>query len=341
MNDSKFTSKGRAVPALAIAAALLAPSSALADWQASVYEAAKKEGTVVVYASMFPDAVEAATKAFSKKYPGVAVQVSRSYDGAIALKIRQEKAVNATNGADIFSTDTYDIFDEEIDTGLLVPPAGPNAKPYENGGMYRNIAAFLTTMPVGITYNIDLVKTPPTTYEDLLKPEYRGVLGVQSAETGPMPTSWYDYLRKRYPGYWDKLKAQQPKYYMGSVPMVQAAASGEVAAANLSFPALASPLMAKGAPVKLVVDKTESFGVQLMCGILKSAPHPNAAQLFADFLLSREGQEALNGRGFGISVLPDVPGALPSTRIITADPKIYTPEYLKAILADWKAAFGQ
>jgi iron(III) transport system substrate-binding protein len=311
----------------------------VSDWK-STTDAANKEASVVVYASLFPDVVEEVSKAFKRAYPNITLQISRAPDGAVGLKVRQERSMSA-NGADIFIVTTYDVFDEEIEAGRLVGPKGPNAKNFVEQGMYRDLAPILSSMPIGITYNTELVKMAPTSYVDLFRPEYRGLLGIQSADTGANVVAWYDYLRQRYPGYWEKLRDQQPKYYQSSVPLVQAVSSGEIAAGNLGLSALANSLISKGAPVRFFVDETESFGLQFVAGVLKNAPHPNAAQVFTDFLLSREGQIALNGRSFGLSVLPDIPGALKSIKIKTTDTKVYTPEKISTILQEWKTFFKQ
>jgi iron(III) transport system substrate-binding protein len=309
------------------------------DWKATV-EAAKTEGSVVIYASLFPDGVQRVTAAFKKAYPNISLQVSRSHDGGIAQKVRQERQMGAS-GADLFVTTTYDIFDEQIDAKQLKMPVGPSVKAFLKDGMYRGIAPILSSMPIGIIYNVDALKTPPTSYEDLLKPELKGALGLQLAEAGPTVAAFYDYMRTRYPGYWEKLAQQNAKYYLSSVPLAQATASGEVAAGNFSLPALASPLIAKGAPVKFFVDAKEAFGLQFIAGIFEKAPHPAAAQVFLDFLLSPDGQIALNGGNFGMSVLPNLAGTLPQVPIKTTDPKIYTPERIKSIITEWKATFKQ
>ena len=39
-----------------------------------------------------------------------------------------------------------------------------------------------------------------------------------------------------------------------------------------------------------------AFGQPSSVGVAKRAPHPNAAQLFGDFILSRDGQEIIKSR---------------------------------------------
>ncbi len=306
------------------------------DWAKVTAEAAK-EGEVVVYGVLIPATIQLTIDAFKKAHPNIRLQIVRDIDSAIALRVRQEQSVNA-KGADIIVQSSYDPIDAQIGLGMLVPPTGPNAAAFGKA-LYRDVAPILSSMPVGIAYNTELAKTPVDSYQDLLRPEFKGAISIMSIDAGAAPISWYDYIRNRYPDFWTRLAAQNPKFYASSVPLVQGVASGEAALGGWGLPAIASPLIQKGAPLKVAIDKTESFGIEFVGGILKNAHDPNAAQVFMNFMMSLEGQEALNGGSRGISALPGVPGALPPTRMVSVDPKIYTPEKLKQIAEEWKAVF--
>lgn len=86
-------------------------------------------------------------------------------------------------------------------------------------------------------------------------------------------------------------------------------AAGESIATFPSLPSVVNPLKESGAPVELVY-LSPTTGVEQYTAVSEGSPHPNAALLFADFLMSEKGQIALN-EGFGISPLGDLAGTLP------------------------------
>jgi ABC-type Fe3+ transport system substrate-binding protein len=82
--------------------------------------------------------------------------------------------------------------------------------------------------------------------------------------------------------------------------------------------------------------------------ILKKAPHPNAAKLWVDFMLSDEGQtlvvrgEALiSGRAGFNSPLPDYAPPIESLKLIPVDWRGLSTDELKKIRAEWTGLFNR
>jgi iron(III) transport system substrate-binding protein len=65
----------------------------------------------------------------------------------------------------------------------------------------------------------------------------------------------------------------------------------------------------EGAPVKTVFP-APTVGIEGYVAAAADGPHPNAAKLFVNYLLTRAGQEVLD-RGYAASPLPDIPGSAP------------------------------
>ena len=123
--------------------------------------------------------------------------------------------------------------------------------------------------------------------------------------TGPSFVDYYQMLEAHYgKDYIPKLAAQKPKIYLSTLPQLQALASGELAAASL-VGAAAIDLKAQGAPVDFVLPKKGAWNAPWVAMVLKGAPHPAAAQLLADYMVTPEGQQAVN-RHYG-SVLKNIP----------------------------------
>jgi iron(III) transport system substrate-binding protein len=123
----------------------------------------------------------------------------------------------------------------------------------------------------------------------------------------------------------EELAGQKPRIYQSAVAIGQAIASGEV----WGSPTAATTLLtakANGAPVDFAVPE-KPFGVPWYSQVLASAPHPNAAQLLADFLVTPEGQAAISHDY--IAALPNVAGTgIPGADVLAQDIKLADPATL-------------
>jgi iron(III) transport system substrate-binding protein len=87
-----------------------------------------------------------------------------------------------------------------------------------------------------------------------------------------------------------RLARQELQYRGGHSQMVQLLAAGEFPMMAVAFAPRVSVVRAGGAPIDWVaLPPVFSFPIGL--GLYKAAPHPNAAKLYIDFMLSREIQQ--------------------------------------------------
>ena len=96
--------------------------------------------------------------------------------------------------------------------------------------------------------------------------------------------------------------------------------------------------MDKGAPVDFVLPQP-AMGVEWMMAGLGWSKRPNAALVFVDYMLSRDGQGVWHGRGETASPLPNIPGSLDARGVISYDPAAYSPEVVKKYRDYWGAIF--
>jgi ABC-type Fe3+ transport system substrate-binding protein len=92
----------------------------------------------------------------------------------------------------------------------------------------------------------------------------------------------------------DRYMASKPHFIQGHLPVARAIAEGRMAASLDATITTAGGLRRQGAPIEIVFsaeDETPVFTVT--GGILKDAPHPNAAKLFFTWYLSKEQQSRL------------------------------------------------
>jgi iron(III) transport system substrate-binding protein len=148
-----------------------------------------------------------------------------------------------------------------------------------------------------LVYNTKLVAPGevPDTYEDLLHPRWAGKLGIEAADV-----PWFASVVKAMGTekglrYFEKLAAARPSVRSGHTLLAELVASGELALAPDAHIQGVARLKARGAPVEWK-PLQPAFGQPSMIGLTRRAPHPHAGLLFADFILSREGQEIIKAR---------------------------------------------
>ncbi len=325
---------------IALAVFALAIATGRADAQAAwndVVAAAKKEGRVVVFSAQGPSVMERIKADFEKSHPGIVLEQTRMSSGPMMSRLDQERGTGA-DGADVTITTEMSWLEDRIKEGALKAPVGPNAAAWPSAYMIRGTAPVLALEPFGIAYNTTLVKTPLTSYKDLLKPEFKGKFGIVDLSATSI-VAFYDWLEKKEGSdFLARLASQQPKIYASNPIGSQMVASGELPAVIFLNATMALPLAAKGAPIKIIYPDS-IFGIRYAAGIVGWAKRPNAAQVFVDYLMSRAGQTAWNGLGEAASPLPNIPGSGDVRQIVPYDPARYTPDFVKTYRGRWESTF--
>jgi len=241
---------------------------------------------------------------FNKLY-GLKLQVQFTPGPAMpemAGKIVQEYQANRTASTDVFlGAETHII--SLMKAQALMPADWPSwAFNIQNPRLVvpGNIAVEVSSNTPGITYNANKVAgaAVPKTMQDLLKPEYKGRIAstpyAAIFDDLSTPELWgeqrtLDYLKKF---------AEQITGLIRSGE-VQRVATGEFDLFALNTDgAAALKGQAQGVPLAHVVPNDAAFIQYRYMGVPKNAAHPNAAQLFANYILSREAQDILYQRAF-------------------------------------------
>jgi iron(III) transport system substrate-binding protein len=155
---------------------------------------------------------------------------------------------------------------------------------------------------IGVAYNTNVVSATaaPKRFEDLLKPELKGKIGFAPTDTGNrvigaiLATKGVEFVQK--------LRSQDITLHgVSGRAILDMVISGEIGVSPTVFLSHSRVSISKGAPIKWVpmdVVPTNAGGVALPA----YAPHPHAALLFANFLLSPEGQKFLGKFGLDSAV---------------------------------------
>ncbi len=266
-----------------------------ADREQRVLQGSKKEQQAVVYTSLnLKDSVPIA-EAFEKKY-GVKLTLWRSS----SEKVLQRAVTEARAGR--YTVDAFELNGPEMEAlyreGMLDEFHSPQFKnlPPQAFPKHRHYAAdrfnFFT-----IAYNTNLVKPNevPNSYEDLLHPRWVGRIGIEAGDT-----DWFGSIVKlmgedKGLAFFRKLSQMKPQIRTGHTLMAELVASGEIPLAATIYNHNAERLLVNGAPIKWKA-LTPTFGRPNAVAVAKHAPRPHAALLFADFMLSLEGQTLIKQR---------------------------------------------
>jgi iron(III) transport system substrate-binding protein len=314
-----------------------APTTAAANAWNQVVEAAKKEGNVTLYSSHGVDQLNDLAARFKKEY-GISVLVVRGNPADLQPKVDAEHDTGR-GIADVLATSDVPIIVDRNAKKYNVAPVGPafNDPQYNRklrvpeGTYFETTAAILT-----FSWNKDLYPKGISDYPDVLDPALKGKIGV------PMiiamgQADQYLYLEEKFGAdFIRKLADMNPRLYPGALPMAQAVVSGEIAVAINTQPLIDE--VKKGAPVDWGLTKVGAWGARIYGQILSTAPHPNAAQVLANFMVTRSGQEAI--ARLGASALPNVTGAITSTDSVRLPDWVkLNPEYFKSYTAKWTPMF--
>ena len=320
-----------------LAASVAFAQSGAAQWT-SIQAAAKKEGRVVLYSATPPALGNRLLAGFRKVHPDIAVEFTRGPSGELLTKIGQEQA-SGTDGADVFISTEVEWFKARAREGKLLKVAGPELSGWP--AKYLRDGAVVTAglEPFTITYNTKLVTSnPPSSYADMLRPEYKGRLGTSELAATTL-IAWYDWLEKTQGrDYLQKLRAQNPKLYNGTTPLAQSLAAGEIAVGAFGNITSFKPLIDQGAPIKYVIPNP-GLGFEYAMGGMGWSKRPNATLVFMDYVMSKDGQTAWHGTGEGASPRSDVAGSIPIGNITAWDTAAYPSDVVTKYRAYWSGIF--
>ena len=308
-----------------LAAAAPAPSPVTPP---ALVAAAQQEGKVAFYTAMDVQVAEGLAKAFEAKYPGIAVEVERSGAERIFQRVGQEYA------SDIHAVDAVDSSDaahllywkQQGWLAAYVPEdvARWPASARDADGFYASNRATLSV----IGYNTRLVSATdaPKSYADLLEPQWSGkIVKAHPGYSGNIMTATFELSRRLGWDYFKKLGERHIMQVQSSTEPPKKLALGErpVMFDGNEYNALI--LKAQGAPIAIVYPAEGTPLAAGSAGVMKDAPHLNAARLFISYLFSLEGQQFLVDKGHLRSFHPDVkepPDRVPLSEIklLTADP---------------------
>ncbi len=305
-----------------------------ADWDA-VVAAANEEGSVTLYTAQGLDQANNLKEAFEAEYPDITLEIVRDISSNLIPKIEAERQTGR-GIADVYvSADTV-WWETNAADGTIIPIIGPSFDDpdYDPALIHADTYFEASAVVFGFGWNTDDVPDGLTSMTDVINPEFEGKIGVVEPSLEALVDFW-KYLEEQYgEDFVTDLADLNPRVYPGAGPLREALASGEISVSTYNSPM--PDLEAQGAPVAWEIPET-AWGARFYGGIIDSAPHPNAAQVLSDFIVSRPGQESLVFNE-SVAVLPDVAGTGAEIADIRIAPE-YTAEEITEYQEYWRDLF--
>ena len=286
------------------------------DREAKLYQAAKAEGTFKWYTTLSRTIGPSVAKAFEAKYPGVKIDMYRASSEDLTARLVQE-ANAGTTGADVVETNGTELLFMQHRKNILVPYRG---SPYKEGipTTYQfdtftgdRVEAFI------VAWNTNVVKSgeEPKSWQDLTSSKWAGKLSME-----PGDVDWYAAVYQAFES--TELRKVKPK------PATKAAKAAALKAIDKRLDAMFAAIaknsqIVSGHTTQATLLAAGQFGVCVSCHAQsiealqkKGAPlsfkpfaaplviraqgiaiayrlaHPNAALLFYDWMLQKDGGQA-------------------------------------------------
>ncbi|MBI4330999.1 MAG: extracellular solute-binding protein [Chloroflexi bacterium] len=280
------------------------------EWERTLGEA-RKEGRVMAYLGTGTTTRQALMDGFRERY-GVEADIVTDRGAGIAERVLRENLAGL-RASDVIVDGRNTVMNALKPAGVLGPvepllllPEVRDPQAWFGGQLPLSPdgLSFLSTYTVAapIAINTDMVKAiEVTSMRDLLNPKWKGKI-IMGDPTIGTTLNWfasfsdvlgYDYMKA--------LATMEPAVTPDKRLFAETVARGKYAI-GIGLYDDVSTFIELGAPLALVVPKegaTISAGAGCIYFLAKS-PHPNAAKLFLNWILSREGQTAF-GRSSGVA----------------------------------------
>ena len=261
------------------------------------YPKAKQEGALVVYTVWDVDHIRSLTAAFSKRFPGINTSYWQATRSEVTTRTLTEYQGNQST------------VDAIVTEAPLVLHAAGATEPYQtvqgNSLIVNDAIAPVVSLQIqALAYNTKKLKPEeaPKSWEDVTNPKYRGIVALDDPmRAGPLSSmlaafkdEWKDDVR--WANFIKGLKSLNVSIHKSTSAMFRLVVAGEY---SIVMPALFHDVVREkeiGSPIDFARGAGPVVSPQ-QAAIYVKAPHPMAAKLFAEWLISPEGQAAIDAVG--------------------------------------------
>lgn len=303
-----------------------------------VLAAPAASGTVVLYTSLPQEIATDFAKAFMTKYPQVKLELLRSGSTEIERRIFAEIETGGIR-ADVLWMADAPVFLTLRDRGQLLAYQSPEARTIP--AAWKDPRGFFTAgrlinMVIAVNTTLIPERVAPRRWADF--PRY--------GKAAAMPNPFFSgsvfvvvatFAREYGWSWFERARREGIQVLRGNSEVANALAAREFGV-GMTLDFIVYNLIKDGAPLAIIWPEEGAISIPSPVAITRSAKNVEGAKLFVDYVLSREGQQALVGLGI-IPVRADVapPRGLPRPSEIKTLPVPF--EWAAANAADIRKRF--
>lgn len=326
-------------------------------------------------ASSEAETTKAETEAAEKPYEGTTLNVMLAYGGAEAafdaftektgIKVEyveistgkalaQLQAENGNTTADIWFGGGVDSYISATDLGYLEQYVSPEAEAINPA--YSDADGYwtgLALVPAGFLVNNDVLAEKnleaPRTWEDLADPKYKGEIimaspAISGTQYAILNGTIQAYGEEKGWEVWKGINENVDFYAQGGGEPGPKCAAGEFGIAVLAMTGGTFAMEAEY-PVTAVYPEDMIPWTPAPIAIFKNSQNKDAAKVFVDYFLSKEGQEALREADARIMArgdvaIPEAIGTVDTEKLIDQDVLLFGSQR-EALLEKWAAMVGE
>jgi iron(III) transport system substrate-binding protein len=287
------------IAALMIACSLTLSATFPALLQAGEFDAnlagAQKEGELITWAVGEIPFQTMVVDRFKKKYPFMKkVDAVRLPSEKLRTRLITEAQTGKGSNVDVVGLSGFELL-YLGEKGFFAPYRSPETSAIadgfkDTGGLWASY--YVNTMVTAYNTRQVAAKDVPQRWDDLLDPKWKGNIAFFEEEY-----EWFaNFLkvvgREKGLDFMRRFARQDLQYRGGHTQMVQLLAAGEFPIMAVAFAPRVSVVRASGAPIDWAA-LNPVFSIPVGMAVYKAAPHPNAAKLYVDFMLSKEIQQEI------------------------------------------------
>ncbi|PLQ02605.1 iron ABC transporter substrate-binding protein [Cupriavidus pauculus] len=278
---------------------------------ADVIARAQREGGVTIYASTDLEVVQPLIRGFETRYPGVHVRYQdlntlELHDRFLAESASMGPAPPSRDAAcaDVLWSTAMDLQIKLVNDGHAQRYDSPERPGLPSWAVWRDEAWGTTFEPAVIVYNRKHFASAhvPGSRSGLARllqehaPQWRGKVVTYDVERSGVGYLLAQQDARMGSEFWylaQALGRAQVQLSASTADMVERIASGELVLGYNLLGSYALSLMERGAGIGVIAPRDYTLVMSRVAFIARRAPRPNAARLWLDYLLSREGQALL------------------------------------------------
>ena len=271
---------------------------------------ASQERELVIYGVMHADAaVTDLLERFQQHYPFIEIHNSDG-DGAKTYRRFISEVSKGQPTADFIWSSAMDLQEKLINDGFSTPYTTPEMGALPGWAHWQDLGYGVTLEPIAFVYNSRYIKVAdmPHTHAAfnamLLQQAHRffgkvATYDPEKSEVGMLLLSQDVHVTKDSWNLFDRLAVSNTQLYSTSRDMLANILEGNQWIGYDVIASYAMELQKKHPELVIVYPTDYILDLSRVGFITAQARHPNAAKLFLDFLLSREGQSILKRHGMG------------------------------------------